>query len=74
MVAACHNGENRVTISGPKEAVDLAVVQMKEKDIFVREVDSAGVAFHSHMLQCCAEPFRKALQKVFLIFFNKYVL
>ena len=66
VVRACHNSEKTVTISGPRQAVEQAVEQLKQKGIFAKEVNSAGVAFHSPMLQSCAKPFLTALKKVYL--------
>ena len=64
VVPACHNGETNTTISGPAEAVDSAIRQMQDKKMFVREVDSAGIAFHSPAIKPCVDPFLMALQKV----------
>lgn len=64
IVPACHNAEDTVTISGPAEAVSTFVAQLKEEGVFAKEVQSAGVAFHSHYMKNVAPAFKEALQKV----------
>jgi fatty acid synthase len=64
VVPACHNSEDTVTISGPKEAVTTFVNQLKEKNIFAKEVNSSGVAFHSYYMAKIAPVLKAALDKV----------
>ncbi|XP_063635796.1 fatty acid synthase-like [Cydia splendana] len=61
---ACHNGPENVTISGPKEAVEKFVQQLAADDVFVRMVDSTGVAFHSRSVASFVPQLRKRLQEV----------
>ena len=63
-MAACHNGAESVTISGPREAVTAVINKMKEDGKVVNEVDSANVAFHSPELEPCRAAFKKAVNKV----------
>ncbi|KAL1484915.1 hypothetical protein MTO96_032291 [Rhipicephalus appendiculatus] len=42
----CHNAEDSVTISGLAEAVTKTVAELKSENIFAREVNSLGIAFH----------------------------
>lgn len=64
VVPACHNSEDTVTISGPVEAVREFVVQLKEEGVFAKEVNSAGVAFHSYFMAKTAPALKAALEKV----------
>ena len=67
MVPACHNAEDTVTISGPKDAVKWFVRELKGKGIFAKEVNSAEVAFHSYYMKGIAPALKEALDKVGLI-------
>ena len=53
-----------VTISGPAELVKQFVAELKEEEIFAKEVQSAGVAFHSYFMAKTAPALKAALQKV----------
>ncbi|XP_072311635.1 fatty acid synthase [Eucyclogobius newberryi] len=64
VVPACHNAEETVTISGPKDAVHLFVQELKNKGVFAKEVRSAGVAFHSYFMASLAPALLAALKKV----------
>ena len=64
VVPACHNSINTVTISGPAESISQFVAELKEEEIFAKEVKSAGVAFHSHYMQRTAPALKEALLKV----------
>ncbi|XP_015234782.1 PREDICTED: fatty acid synthase, partial [Cyprinodon variegatus] len=63
VVPACHNAEDSVTISGPQEAVQAFVSNLKEQGIFAKEVRSAGVAFHSYYMASIAPNLLAALKK-----------
>lgn len=64
VVPACHNSEDTVTISGPKDAVSEFVAKLKEDGVFAKEVKSAGVAFHSYYMESIAPSLLNALKKV----------
>ncbi|XP_030061052.1 fatty acid synthase [Microcaecilia unicolor] len=64
VVPACHNSEDTVTISGPKDAVSEFVVKLKKEGVFAKEVRSAGVAFHSYYMESIAPSLLSALKKV----------
>ena len=70
VVPACHNAEDTVTISGPVDALRDFVAQLKEEGYFAREVDSNGVAFHSHYMSAVAPKLKEQLSKVILICIN----
>ncbi|XP_043924165.1 fatty acid synthase [Protopterus annectens] len=67
VVPACHNSEDTVTISGPKDSVSKFVAELKNEGIFAKEVRSAGVAFHSYYMASIAPSLLAALQKVIRI-------
>ena len=56
-----------MTVSGPLEGVRRFVENLKEKGIFAREVQSAGVAFHSYFMKDVAPQLRSALEQVSLV-------
>lgn len=61
---SCHNAEDSVTISGPKDSVKVFVDNLKAENVFAREVDSCGYAFHSQYIYPAAEKLQQALDKV----------
>ncbi|XP_075746848.1 fatty acid synthase-like isoform X2 [Rhipicephalus microplus] len=61
---ACHNAENSVTVSGAAEAVVKWVEELKAEGVFVREVNSAGVPFHSKYMESITPAFLKATEKI----------
>ncbi|KAM8947762.1 fatty acid synthase isoform 2-T2 [Pelodytes ibericus] len=64
VVPACHNSEDTVTISGPKDSVRDFVAKLKTDGVFAKEVQSAGVAFHSYYMESIAPSLLNALKKV----------
>ena len=56
-----------MTVSGPKEGVAQFVAVLKERQVFAREVNSAGVAFHSPYMKTVAPALLRELRKVVLI-------
>ncbi|GIY66143.1 fatty acid synthase [Caerostris extrusa] len=61
---SCHNAEDSVTISGPKDSVKVFVDALKAENVFAREVDSCGYAFHSQYIFPAAGKLQSALEKV----------
>ncbi|GBN54927.1 Fatty acid synthase [Araneus ventricosus] len=61
---ACHNAEDSVTVSGPKDSLKVFVDALKAENIFVREVDSCGYAFHSQYILPAVGNFQIDLEKV----------
>ena len=53
-----------MTISGPAAKVKEFVAELKEKNVFAREVNSSGVAFHSPSMMVVAPKLKEVLQKV----------
>lgn len=64
VIPACHNAEDSVTVSGPAEAVNKFVEELKAENVFAREVNSLNVAFHSKHMQSIGPALQEALQKV----------
>ena len=44
---ACHNSSNSSTISGPSELIAAFIEELKEKKIFIKEVNSSNIPYHS---------------------------
>ncbi|GBN00569.1 Fatty acid synthase [Araneus ventricosus] len=61
---SCHNAEDSVTISGPKDSVKAFVDSLKAENVFVREVDCFGYAFHSQYILPAVGKLQTALEKV----------
>ncbi|NWS73173.1 FAS synthase, partial [Crotophaga sulcirostris] len=64
VVPACHNSEDTVTVSGPRDAVSEFVAKLKKEGVFAKEVRTSGVAFHSHYMASIAPALLSALKKV----------
>lgn len=61
---ACQNSKDSTTISGSIEPMKKFVEQLKQENIFVRMVDSSGVAFHSKYMASAGQNLRSALEKI----------
>ncbi|XP_049271381.1 fatty acid synthase-like [Rhipicephalus sanguineus] len=61
---ACHNAEDSVTVSGAVDAVAKWVEELTAEGVIVREVNSAGVAFHSKYMESIRPAFVEAMQKI----------
>lgn len=61
---ACRNSSTSSTISGPKEAVERLVVELKSRGIFVKEVNVANIAYHSKYVQPIADAMRPELKRI----------
>ncbi|OWF51822.1 Fatty acid synthase [Mizuhopecten yessoensis] len=64
VVPACHNATSTVTVSGPVTAVANFVDELKGRGVFARQVNSAGVAFHSQDMKKVAPLLKSRLSKV----------
>ena len=64
VVPACHNAEDSVTVSGPVDDVRKFVEELRQKNIFAKEVDSVGIAFHSYFMQDVAKDIKVEIEKV----------
>ncbi|XP_063382180.1 fatty acid synthase-like [Cydia fagiglandana] len=61
---AAHNWANSVTISGPLASVEKFIQQLSADGVFVRMVDTAGIAFHSSYIAGVAPLLLQRLQQV----------
>ena len=60
----CHNSADSVTVSGPPESVTKFVEELKEEEIFAKQVHSSGVAFHSKYIAPSGPKLRSVLEKI----------
>ena len=60
---ACHNAQDTVTISGEAKAVNRFVQELKAEDVFAKEVNTSGVAFHSQYMAPIAPVLLASLEK-----------
>ena len=67
VVAACHNSEDSVTISGDYEAAKKFLEELRAENVFARDVKSAGVAFHSPTMKVIAPSLLEKLKKVLTV-------
>ncbi|KAI8423490.1 hypothetical protein MSG28_012604, partial [Choristoneura fumiferana] len=61
---ACHNSANNVTVSGPSDSVEQLVAELKTEGVFVRSVNSTGIAFHSKYIAAAVPQLRTKLQEI----------
>lgn len=64
VIPACHNAEDSVTISGPKDLVSQFVAELKAEGVFAKEIDTAGIAYHSYFMQSIAHPLMKKFELI----------
>jgi len=60
----CHNSEDNVTLSGPADTMENYLEILKKRNVFVRTVNSNGIAYHSRMVRRQAEFVQKFSEKV----------
>lgn len=60
----CHNSEDNITLSGPAEDMEKYLEILKKRNVFVRTVNSNGIAYHSRMVMKQAEFVQKFIEKV----------
>ncbi|KAG5678935.1 hypothetical protein PVAND_008554 [Polypedilum vanderplanki] len=59
---ACYNAKELITISGNKKVISEFVDQLKSQNIFAKEIECAGVPFHSRHMTVMAKKFEEKLQ------------
>ncbi|VVC29836.1 Hypothetical protein CINCED_3A014905 [Cinara cedri] len=64
LVAACHNSEDSVTVSGPPASLSAFVKTLQSEGIFAKEVKSSGFAFHSKYIADAAPKLRHSLERI----------
>ncbi|XP_063696021.1 fatty acid synthase-like [Culicoides brevitarsis] len=62
--AACHNGPNSCTISGPADLVAKFVKELTDKNIFAREVPCSNIPYHSKYIAAMGPKLLERLEKV----------
>ncbi|KAJ8943746.1 hypothetical protein NQ318_011957 [Aromia moschata] len=60
----CHNSEDNVTLSGPRDVVAKFVEQLQAENVFAKSVKSSGTAFHSKYIAEAGPRLRKALDDI----------
>lgn len=60
----CHNSEDNVTLSGPSDDLEDYLETLKKRNVFVRTVNSNGIAYHSRMVRRQAKFVQKFIEKV----------
>ena len=64
VVPACHNATDSVTVAGTREDISNFVQKLKEEGHFAKEVDSAGIAFHSQYMEMPSKKFKANISDV----------
>lgn len=64
VIAACHNSNDSVTISGPSASVLEFVDTLTKEGVFAKAVKSSGIAFHSKYIADAGPKLRKSLEKL----------
>ncbi|XP_031628631.1 fatty acid synthase-like [Contarinia nasturtii] len=64
IVAACHNSNDSVTISGPPDSIIKFVEELKKSGVFAKEVNSSGYAFHSKYIADAGPKLLKSLERI----------
>lgn len=64
VVVGCHNSPDGVTLSGRVDVMKPLLEGLKEKGVFVRQVETRGMAFHSPMLAPALGVLRERLAKI----------
>lgn len=66
VIPACYNHEENVTISGPRATVLQFIQQLTTEGIYVKELDTCNIAYHSHFMTSLVPQMKKYLEKVIL--------
>ncbi|XP_014291398.1 fatty acid synthase [Halyomorpha halys] len=62
--AACHNGEDSVTISGPADLVTKFVADLQAQGKFAKMVSCGNIAFHSKYIEEVGQKLKVHLEKI----------
>ncbi len=58
---ACVNSPNSVTLSGPPEAMNEVLAEVKTRNVYVKELQTGGLAYHSHMMKEIGHQYQELL-------------
>uniref|UniRef100_H2Y3E5 Fatty acid synthase n=1 Tax=Ciona intestinalis TaxID=7719 RepID=H2Y3E5_CIOIN len=61
---ACHNSNNSVTLTGPKDAITTIVEKLQKEKVFARMVNTSDIAFHSKDMQLVYPRFLNEIRKI----------
>ena len=64
IVPACHNAADSVTISGGADEMTKFMEDLSARGVFVKEVNSSNISYHSHFMEPVAIRYKAALEKV----------
>ena len=67
VVTACHNATDSVTVAGTKGDISNFVHILTREGHFAKEVDSAGIAFHSPFMEMPSRQFRTSISDVSIL-------
>ncbi|KAL9110821.1 MAG: hypothetical protein Q9227_004621 [Pyrenula ochraceoflavens] len=62
---ACENAPESVTVSGDADAVDKLLLKLQEQGVFVRRLNTGGMAYHSHHMKSLGRHYEDLLGQVF---------
>ncbi|CAG2105122.1 unnamed protein product, partial [Medioppia subpectinata] len=60
---ACNNAKDSVVISGLEKEMKETIKALADKNIFVRQLESSNIAYHSKYIQTAAQPLIDAINK-----------
>ena len=64
VVAACHNSQDSVTISGTAQEMTKFMEELTAQGVTVKEVNSSNVSYHSPCMKDLAVALKEGLEKV----------
>lgn len=64
IVPACNNSSDSVTVSGPVDSINKFAETLKKDNVFVKVVNSSGVAFHSKYISPVGPRLRAVMEKI----------
>lgn len=60
----CHNSDDNITISGPEKDIENYLEILEKRKVYVRRVNSNGIAYHSRLVRKQADFVQKFIEKV----------
>ena len=68
VVAACHNSQDSVTISGGAQEMAKFMAELTAQGIMVKEVNSSNISYHSPHMKKLSVDLKNGLEKVGVVF------